>query len=352
MKKSNLPIIIFSFLFLLIGCNKSKNNTDGEVESVIPTQENKVKTMRLTESDFKYDLISNGKLSSAKTAKLYFQSAEPIAHIWVKNGDIVKKGDKIAQLDLFKLANKVEQTKGELDRSLLELKDVLIGQGYRYEDSLNIPKEIFALAKVKSGFDLSRSNSDLANYELKEATLRAPFDGVIANISDKPYGISSTTEPFCLVIDNHSFQVNFTVLENELPLVNKGNKVTVTPFAMPNKVSEGVITEINPVVDENGMVKVSASVSGSDLCEGMNVRVSVQQSMGKQLVIPKEAVVLRSGRQVVFTLSDGKAYWNYVTTGFENASQYSVTEGLKAGDVVIVSGNINLAHESPVTVIE
>lgn len=352
MKKFYLPIIVFPLLFLLTGCNGGKDHTEGEVESVLPIQENKVKTMLLKESDFKYDLVSNGKLSSAKTAKLYFQSAEPIAHVWVKNGDAVKKGERIAQLDLFKLTNQVEQAKGELDRSLLELKDVLIGQGYRYEDSLNIPKEVFALAKVKSGFDLSRSKSDLADYELKEATLTAPFDGVIANISDKQYSISSTTEPFCLVIDNNSFQVDFTVLESELPLVRKGNRVTVTPFALPNRVSEGVITEINPLVDENGMVKISATVSGSGLCEGMNVRVSVQQSMGKQLVIPKEAVVLRSGRQVVFTLSEGKAYWNYITTGFENASQYSVTEGLKAGDIVIVSGNINLAHEAPVTVIE
>lgn len=49
----------------------------------------------------------------------------------------------------------------------------------------------------------------------------------------------------------------------------------------------------------------------------MNVRVSVKRSVGEQLVIPKTAVVLRSGKQVVFTLKDGKAMWNYVHTGLE-----------------------------------
>jgi len=64
-------------------------------------------------------------------------------------------------------------------------------------------------------------------------------------------------------------------------------------------------------------------------------------------------VVLRTGKQVVFTVKDGKAIWNYVQTGLENATEYTITsETLKEGDQVIISGNVNLAHESPVIVIE
>jgi len=56
---------------------------------------------------------------------------------------------------------------------------------------------------------------------------------------------------------------------------------------------------------------------------------------------------------VVFTLEDGKAIWNYVQTGLENANSYTITsETLKEGDEVIISGNINLAHESSVVTIE
>jgi len=80
--------------------------------------------------------------------------------------------------------------------------------------------------------------------------------------------------------------------------------------------------------------------------------VSIFQLLGKQWVVPKSAVVLRTGRQVLFTLENGKAIWHYVQTGLENAGNYTITgETLKEGDQVIVSGNINLAHESPVTVI-
>ena len=84
----------------------------------------------------------------------------------------------------------------------------------------------------------------------------------------------------------------------------------------------------------------------------MNVNVRVQKTLPNQLVIPKKALVLRTNRQVVFTLREGKAMWNYVKTGIENATGFIITEGLSEGDSVIYDGNINLAHEAPVSVIK
>ena len=106
------------------------------------------------------------------------------------------------------------------------------------------------------------------------------------------------------------------------------------------------------------MAGVSLMNSGAVRFSGMNVRVSVRRSLGQQLVIPKTAVVLRSGKQVVFTLQEGKAMWNYVHTGLENATEYVVSdksqkgieEGLLEGDTIIVTGNLNLAHEAAVNV--
>ena len=76
------------------------------------------------------------------------------------------------------------------------------------------------------------------------------------------------------------------------------------------------------------MVQVKAAVTDKGkLFEGMNVRVSIHRSLGKQLVVPKSAVVLRSGKQVVFKLDSTrtKASWVYVYTGLENADSYTIT---------------------------
>ena len=78
----------------------------------------------------------------------------------------------------------------------------------------------------------------------------------------------------------------------------------------------------------------------------------MRRQLDEKLIVPKSAVVLRSGRQVVFTLEKGKALWNYVQTGLENMELYTIEDGLKEGDTVITTGNLNLAHETPVNVIK
>jgi multidrug efflux pump subunit AcrA (membrane-fusion protein) len=107
------------------------------------------------------------------------------------------------------------------------------------------------------------------------------------------------------------------------------------------------------------MVQVKATVQDKGkLFEGMNVKVSIHRSLDKQLVIPKSAVVLRSGKQVVFKLDQTKtkASWVYVHTHLENSDSYTIMnseeDGLKEGDIIITNGNINLAHEAPVKIVE
>ena len=207
------------------------------------------------------------------------------------------------------------------------------------------------LARVKSGFNAAQTQFNMAKYDMERATLTAPIGGVIANLFAKPYTLSSPSEVFCNIIDTRSLEVQFTVLENELGFINIGDNMKIVPF-MPELEVGGRVSEINPWVNENGMVQIKANVNyNARLVEGMNVRVSTFRSAGKQWVVPKTAVVLRTGKQVVFTVVDDKAIWNYVQTGMENATEYTITsETLKDGDQIIVSGNINLAHESPVTV--
>ncbi|MBP9767618.1 MAG: efflux RND transporter periplasmic adaptor subunit, partial [Bacteroides sp.] len=299
-------------------------------------------------------LVSNGKVTAGAMADLRFETTGVVAHIYVKNGAPVRKGQKLAELDKFRLKNKTAQAKDALDKAELELQDVLIGQGYPVGDTSKIPADIMKLARVKSGYDQSLSQYELAAYEEEHATLVAPFDGVVANLFSKPFNEASTSESFCSIIGTQSMEVDFTVLGSELPLIKSGDKVIVTPYSDAASKQEGRITQINPLVDDKGMVKVKASVNGRGrLFSGMNVRVNVHRSLDGQLVIPKSAVVLRSGKQVVFTLKDGKAQWNYVQTGLENAESYSMADdALKEGDTVIVTGNVNLAHEAPVKVVE
>jgi hypothetical protein len=87
----------------------------------------------------------------------------------------------------------------------------------------------------------------------------------------------------------------------------------------------------------------------------MNVKVSIRNAIAGQLVVPKQAVVLRDNREVLFRYTgSGVAWWTYVKVVDENENQYSVVaeDGgrLEPGDTIIISNNLNLAHESVVTI--
>lgn len=348
--------MLYIAVALLTACTDAKKGENAEegVATVLPSDNNEVTVLPLKRQVFDHELVSNGKVVAGGQADLSFETSGIIAHIYVKNGDPVRKGQKLAELDKFRLTNKTSQAKDALEKSKLELQDVLIGQGYPTNDHSKVPADIMQLARVKSGYDQSLSQYELAKYEEEHATLVAPFDGVVANLFAKPYNAAGTSETFCTIIGTQGMEADFTVLESELPLIKNGDKVIITPYSDSASKQEGRIMQINPLVDEKGMVKVKAAVnSKGKLFSGMNVRINVHRSLGEQLVIPKSAVVLRSGKQVVFTLENGKAKWNYVQTGLENAESYTVVpDAIQEGDTVIVTGNVNLAHEAPVIIVK
>ena len=329
----------WALLLLLASCSGGKNSQPAEEEqgivTALPEQTSTVTVMELKRKNFDHELVSNGKVEAKQYADLSFRvTSEPVAQVYVKNGDRVSKGQKIAELALFTLDNQLQQAQTSLAQAELEMQDVLIGQGYAPDRIQDVPAAIRELAETRSGYAQSRANYELAQYEREQAILTAPFDGVIANLTGKRFHKPDASQPFCRVIGTGNMEVAFTVLESELPLINEGDRVEVTPYAATLPACKGRISEINPLVDENGMVKVKATVeSANRLFDGMNVR--------------------RSGKQVVFTLKDGKAMWNYVQTGLENMTEYTVTgDGMEEGAQVIVSGNVNLAHEAPVVVRE
>ena len=80
--------------------DEKKDSKEKEgVETVLPSLPNEVTVVPLEKRVFNHELISNGKVTAKDYADLYFRTAEVVAHVWVKNGDVVRKGQKIAELD-------------------------------------------------------------------------------------------------------------------------------------------------------------------------------------------------------------------------------------------------------------
>ena len=182
--------------------------------------------------------------------------------------------------------------------------------------------------------------------------MKAPFSGTIANLKIKPGHFVRPSDTICNVLDNSSLFVAFQILPSDYSLIQKNSPLEVRDFYQDSLRYQGIVTEINPQVSEQGLIRVRGKITDKHaaLLHGMQVKVIINQPGMKMPVIPKTALVLRNNKEVVFTYEKGLAIWHYVEIYGENERYYAISKGLKPGDTVIVSNNINLAHEAAVKI--
>ena len=299
---------------------------------------------------FYRELFNNGMIKASQSATLSFKQQGDIKEVRIKNGQRVQAGDILVVLEDFNQQQALQKAKLALDRALYSLEDALIIAGQNNVDSALVPKDIMKSCLIKSGYLAAQTDLRTAERNLKETRLVAPVSGLIANCELKANNPTGHYKTACTILNDRMMDVEFNVLESEYALIQNGLPVHIIPYALKNDTFPGVISAINPMVSENGMVVVQASFDNSKgrLIDGMNTQVIIRMAMPDKLIVPKEAVVLRQERKVVFTLKNDTAYWNYVRIGEENSRFATIENGIKEGAEVIVSGHLNIAHLSKV----
>lgn len=345
-------------LLLMIGCGSKKENTDeGQANKDVEQTVVEVDTMTLRTQTFQKQILCNGKLAAVRRAELMCpKPGEILQSVLVKNGQYVGQGSLLAVSDTRSRKADLEKAQNDLERARVELQDKLISLGYGV-NSADIPAEVRRRAEVTSGFYTARYSLTAAKTALADCRLTAPFSGRIVDLEARPH---QRGDKFGTLIDDSYFNVEFQVLEAELSSVKLGTSVTISPFIEDTLTFVGSVTEINPTVSSKGLVSIKARIKNTSkkLLDGMNVRIVIENSVPRMFVVPKEAVVERDGYNVVFMYDKkaGRAVWTYVDILYSNLTSYAITgcerkgTTIKAGDIVITSGNLNLADDTEVRV--
>jgi membrane fusion protein, multidrug efflux system len=352
---------ILKHLFIFVGmgffvsaCTDGTTEKASNLRKPYEEQVNEVEVAVLERGVFNKEIVSNGKLKAFRKSDLTFKVSGELKIIRVRNGQAIDRTQTIAELDQFEYRQRLEHAEVNVKRTSIELKDELILYGGSKFKEDSFPPEIYEGAAIRSGYLTALTDLKTAQLDLDATILKAPFSGKVANLKYNAYETINTGEVFCTIIDDSKFEVEFYLLESEINEVALQDKITIVPFSR-SITFNGVISEINPLVDENGLVLVKAAVTNNGtLWEGMNVKVFIQKQEFGHLIVPKSAVVMRQNQEVLFKYINGAAYWTYVITGLENSSYYSVLghrdKGgvLQEGDTIIISNNLNLAHETKV----
>lgn len=352
----NYLIYTLALTFFVLSCSEKKKQKIEEDKMEATRQElskNYVDTLVLRKTDFNKQINCNGKLRAISKSELSMPSPGIIKIIEVRSGSYVTQGELLAMVDKREVEIELEKAKQQIERTYIDLIDKLIGQGFD-EDTTQVPTPILKRAKITSGYTGALEQLATALRKIENCHLYAPFSGRIANMDCK---LHQHADKFCTLIDDRYFDVEFNILEAEISMSRIGQRVIVYPFINEQKKFIGEVTEINPVIDEKGQIKIRAKIKNEQgyLVEGMNVRVILENNLPGMYVVPKDAVVLRDGYYVIFKLENGTATWTYVDVLFSNLDSYAITgnkakkSNLYDNDIIITSGNLNLADGTIVT---
>ncbi len=336
------------FVFLLLSCQNNKSSNKQKNKESIQHQVIKVKTAIARKNTFNKQIQANGIVKAAQKTDLHFKNTGYLEKIAVKNGQYVKKGKFIAQLENELLHNNLKKAEIELAKARQKYEELLLS--YNLNDS-NVKPEVRQKLFVQSGLAEAENHLQEARIQYRNSILTAPFSGIVANVTTDTGKLVTPADTIATLINPHTYQVVFKLMENEIGFIKKGLKVQTKSISGNLPAQTAVINDINPMVDAGGTVTIKARLLNNNqtLVEGMHTYVTVNIPVSEMILIPKKALVVRNDKDVAFTLHKGNtAKWHYVEVFGENTTHYAISQGLKEGDTLIISNNMNLAHDSSV----
>ncbi len=342
---------------LLFSCTKAENSSQ-EIPSESFRKEvaaTEVRTATAERKSFDYLINAIGKLEAQSEVKALVEREGYLEKVQVQEGQYVQKGQLIATLDRREAEFALEKAKIAVIKAQTEL-DVLKTQFHLALESADsaVAKKVQSRIRVDSGLSLAEVELKEVELNLSRCEVRAPVSGKIANIKFRQGSLVTKNAEFAEILSTDRLLLRVNVLESDIPLISSNQRAEVYPISDSQNAIEGRVTAINPKVDENGLVQVSITLTSvKNLLPGMNARAIIRAPQNNSLVVPKDAVVYRSGRAVVFTVENGKeSKWNYVEVGKDNGQEIEILDGIPENSTVITTNNLQLAHQAPVQIVK
>ena len=311
-----------------------------------------VTTMVVTPADAPAYLKEVGSLTAVRHVRLTPELGGLVTGIHFESGDTVKAGTLLVQLnDAPERADlQAALAKESLAESQLARAERLVKTGAVSHEVLD---------QRRSERDQVLANIRQLKAQIAQKRIRAPFDG---EIGIRQINLGQHLNPgdeIATLTDLSQLYVEFSVPQQDLSLVGRDAKVSVTTDGWPGRTFTGTVNAIEPQIDVNTRnVTVQALMPNPDkaLRPGMYVDVAVNlPPQHDALLVPVTAIQTSASGESIVVVRDissdggGVAEIVPVTTGRRMGDQVIVETGLKPGDVVVTQGQIRVQPGRPVT---
>lgn len=306
-----------------------------------------VTAVRAERGPFVLTAYGTGRAEAVRRAVLSSPVGERVALVCVASGTTVRRGTLLAALDPERLRLDVAEAEARLQRANIDYERQLFRDDGA--DSLKRSRVADFTGRTEAALRLERARRDLASAEV-----RAPFDGVVAKVEAREGEHVPANAPLLTLVSLDRIRIPVEVLENDLPGLRPGAAADLRFAALPGESFAGTIAALAPEIDASsgtGRAFVELDNPGGRIRPGMYAEAVLDAGRFEERVaVPREALLERDRKLVVFRAQGGRAVWTYVTTGLETDTRVEIVSGVAPGDTVLVAGHLTLAHGAPIQV--
>jgi len=384
LKKILVILVIFGILFFA----KTKLFTSKQGAVQYQTVQAEIGTLIVS-------VAGSGNVSTANNATISTQASGVVSKLYVKDGDVVKSGDKIADIDLdlegqqkaSQASSSYQSAKNSLETAKISMwtlqgdmftqwdkfHNLAIdgkytnGDGTPNTNNRTLPEFIISNdswlaseAKYKNQQAVVNQaqtalNAAWLSYQQTSPTIYAPISGTITGLSLQVGSViastssNSNTTQTSIKIASVKTKAMPTVTVNlseiDVPKIKMGNKATVTFDALPDKTFTGQVVSIDTAGTISSNVTTYPTVIRLDLESDAilpNMAASaniITQTKDNALLVPSTSVKTDSNTSIstVQVMKNNQPQTVTVETGLSSDTQIEITSGLKSGDIVITS---------------
>lgn len=322
--------IIFTILVVGIGIffyfnSKSKN---GSVTTIVQ------------KGEVKEELVLTGSVKADKYAALYFPAAGKISGVYVKEGEMVKKGRALTSLDTTSLNTAYQQALNTY-KSYQAAADSAIDSVKNHSTD-----ETFAQKATRTAAEVARDNAydsvRAAEYNLKNSTLYAPFAGLVASLPFSSPGVNVTYADLQVeILDPASIYFEVEADQSEVINIKEGQKVAIILDSYRNKELSGTVSFVGftPKSGAAGTAyRIKVNFAGDEF---KSVSPRIGMSGDAKFVLSQKENVLYVSPKFIHSDKDGK-FLNVgakdkkvrITIGVEGEERVEITSGVKEGDIL------------------
>jgi RND family efflux transporter MFP subunit len=320
-------------------------------------------------------LDASGYVTARRIATVSSKITGKVREVMIEEGQRVKEGEVLATLDAVDAGAQQQLSRAQLASAQSQLAEAQ-AQLTLAERTLKRQRELAAqqliaasaldaavadrdsraarLASLRRAVRVAEDQVAIATIGVDNTVIRAPFTGVIVTKAAQPGemispisgGGGSIRTGIGTLVDMDSLEVQVDVNEAYIGRVQPKMPVEAVLNAYPEWKIPGEVIAIVPTADRSkATVKVRIALKSKDarIVPDMGVRVSFLETARPGapkptgVVVPARAVVEAEGRKFAFVVADGKAARVEVAIAEERDADVRVTQGLKAGDVVVLS---------------